>query len=263
MSSASRRIQRHRKSRDKLSRLTSNSDHVQVIHYSCESFYNRIDERSPRITSIAVRNFGTGSTRSFSIHQVAEVRKLRGGQLEESYDSLEREMLDEYFEFMRSHLSDIWLHWNMRDIIFGFQALEQRYKVLGGQPTILAEANKVDLSELLTDIYGSNYIGQPRLASLVQKNDLTNKDFLPGEEEAVAFQNREYFKMHLSTLRKVHILSQSASLAEESRLKTDMSWGDIYSINPESIGEFLKDHWLVSTVTFLATLLGLVLTLFQ
>lgn len=263
MTRTTRRIYNHRRARQKLTQLLSNAEHVSVIHYSCESFYNRKDEKSPRITSIAVRNLATGNTRSFSIHQAAEIKKWKSEQIEQSYNELERYMLQEYFDYISSHLSETWLHWNMRDIIFGFQALEHRFKVLGGKPVTIPEPNCVDLSDLLSDIYGPNYIEQPRLSSVVKKNQISDKDFLPGKDEAIAFENREYFKMHLSTLRKVHILALIAKLAEEGRLKTNSSWRDIYGMNPESIGEFLKDHWLISIFTFIATLTGLILSLYQ
>jgi hypothetical protein len=263
MTSLTRRIHNHRRARQKLAQLVSNSAHVYVIHYSCESFYDRKGEKSPRITSIAIRNLGTGNTRSFSIHQAAEVKAWKGEEIEHSYNELERYMLQEYFEFVKSHLSDTWLHWNMRDIIFGFQALEHRYKVLGGKPVTIPESSCVDLSALLVEIYGPNYTAQPRLTTIIKRNQINDKDFLPGAEEAIAFEKREYFRMHLSTLRKVHSLAQTTELAEEGRLKTDTSWRDLYGVNPESIGEFLKDHWLVSIFTFLATLIGLIISLYQ
>lgn len=263
MASTTRRIQNHRHARQKLSRLITNADHVYVIHYSCESFYDRKGEKSPRITSISIRNLSSGNTRSFSIHHAAEIKNWKGEQIEESYNELERYMLQDYFEFVKTHTSETWLHWNMRDIIFGFQALEHRYRILGGKPLSIPESNCVDLSDILTDIYGPYYIEQPRLASLVKKNSISDKDFLPGAEEAIAFENREYFKMQLSTLRKVQMLSQIAELAEEGRLKTNMTWRDIYGINPESIGEFLKDNWLMSIITFFATLVGFILAVYQ
>ena len=52
--------------------IESKRDNVLIIHYSCESFYDIKDGRTPRVTSIAVRNFSTGQTSSFSIHKSAE-----------------------------------------------------------------------------------------------------------------------------------------------------------------------------------------------
>ena len=60
-------------SRGVIDRLFADAANVWVIHYSCESFYERTDGRSPRITSIAIRKLDAGQTVSFSIHQVAEV----------------------------------------------------------------------------------------------------------------------------------------------------------------------------------------------
>ena len=55
-----------------LYRLNAEASNCWVIHYSCESFYDRPEGQSPRITSIAVRRLDTGQTLSFSIYQVAE-----------------------------------------------------------------------------------------------------------------------------------------------------------------------------------------------
>ncbi|HUF19319.1 MAG TPA: hypothetical protein VMP00_01065, partial [Burkholderiales bacterium] len=52
--------------------LLEQGDTALVIHYSCESFYDKTDGKTPRITFIAVRNLRSGQTDSFSIHQMAE-----------------------------------------------------------------------------------------------------------------------------------------------------------------------------------------------
>lgn len=64
---------------------------VYAIHYSCESFFDDLDGRSRRITSIAVMNLKTGQTNSFSIHQVAEVTRVQPSDIVSQYDSLERD----------------------------------------------------------------------------------------------------------------------------------------------------------------------------
>ena len=71
MSKASERLRHHREGKKQLVKIINNPNDVVVIHYSCESFYDRPDGTSPRITSIAVRNLATGQTESFSIHQIA------------------------------------------------------------------------------------------------------------------------------------------------------------------------------------------------
>ena len=115
-----------------LDRLFTEAANIWVIHYSCESFYDRPEGRSPRITSIAVRSLNSGQTRSFSIHQVAERGRVPHGEIVDRYDELERRMLDEFFDHIGGHRNMHYLHWNMRDINFGFAAIEHRYRVLGG-----------------------------------------------------------------------------------------------------------------------------------
>ena len=122
--------------RDQLKSIFMDASNVCIIHYSCENFYNRPHGASPRITSIAVRKIKSGQTISFSIHQVAERQKVSFDQIGDHYDFLERAMLDEFFIHVGSHRGMKYLHWNMRDINFGFAAIEHRYKVPDGIPVV-------------------------------------------------------------------------------------------------------------------------------
>ena len=166
-----KRIKRRKKTKDKLNELYEKSETVLIIHYSCESFYDRPNGKTPRITSIAVRNLSSGQTESFSIHKIAELKGLPPQNIPQEYDSLEKEMLDEYFNFVQSHQGHYWVHWNMRDINYGFQAIEHRYRILNGEPIKGEEANKFDLARALIAIYGIGYIGHPRLQKLILKNN--------------------------------------------------------------------------------------------
>jgi len=67
---------RQKEARERLDSLFSDRSNVWVIHYSCESFYDRPNGASPRITSLAVRSLDSAQTHSFSIHQVAERLKV-------------------------------------------------------------------------------------------------------------------------------------------------------------------------------------------
>jgi hypothetical protein len=51
-------------------------------------------------------------------------------EIESHYDSLEKKMLDEFFNFAKEHKDYTWINWNMRDINYGFEAIENRYLVL-------------------------------------------------------------------------------------------------------------------------------------
>ncbi|HHF3232176.1 TPA: hypothetical protein ACPJ2O_003762 [Vibrio diabolicus] len=142
MASEIKKLERRNKARKKLDELAKDEEHVLVIHYSCESFYDRPEGQTPRVTSIAVRNYASGQTASFSIHKVAELKHVEFAEIDKNYDMLEKEMLNEFYEFMKQHKAYFWVHWNMRDINYGFPALEHRFKILGGEPYILDDSKK-------------------------------------------------------------------------------------------------------------------------
>lgn len=252
------RLARRRKAEHELDNIVSHSADALVIHYSCESFYDRSDGKTPRVTSIAVRNYESGQTESFSIHKVAEQRKIPPEDIPNSYDVLEKEMLNAFFEFMRQNQGLYWIHWNMRDINYGFAALEHRFMVLGGIPFVLHESKKFDLARLLVALYGVAYTGHPRLTTLIDKNHIAHRDFMSGKEEADAFESGDYIKLHQSTLRKVDILANILGRTADGTLKTDARWRDRYGVHPRALVELVQQHWLYGVLTIIALLVGLV-----
>lgn len=243
-----KRLKRRKDVNAKMETLQDQASTTLVIHYSCESFYDKTDGKTPRITSLAVRNFASGQTDSFSIHQIAEERHVEFDQITEHYDDLERQMLDRFFEFVRTRQHCNWIHWNMRDVNYGFAAIEHRYRVLGGTPVQISEDRKFDLSRGLVDLYGVEYIGHPRLETLLEKNKITAKDFLTGKQEADAFDNKEFVKLHQSTLRKADCLANLFERTLNESLKTNATWFDRHAFSLAAVGEWLKEHWLVTTM---------------
>jgi hypothetical protein len=264
MTSALAKIERRKKARREVEEIHKNENHVLIIHYSCESFYDRESGQTPRITSIAARNFASGQTESFSIHKVAELAGCPPEDIETRYDELEKKMLGEFYDFLESHTSYDWVHWNMRDINYGFAALEHRFKVLRGKPKArLDESKKHDLSRLIVALYGPSYIAHPRMKKLMEKNGIKALDFLDGAGEAAAFENKEFVKLHQSTLRKVDIISNILGRVIDGTLKTDANWRDQYGIHPAALIELAVKHWLFSLVGLLLAIAGLVAPFLQ
>lgn len=240
-----------KRAKQQLADVFQTPEHTVVIHYSCESFYDRENPRSPRVTSIAVRNLDSGQTKSFSIHLVAERRGVLNS-IEAHYDDLEREMLEDFFRAVQQRLHCKWLHWNMRDANYGFEALENRLRALGGTPiATVPEDKRVDLSRILVGIYGVAYISHPRIEKLMEKNSITAKDFLTGKQEADAFESKQFVKLHQSTLRKVDVLANFAGRAHAGDLKTLASWWDLNGRSVKAVGEWLREHWLIGALVAL------------
>lgn len=243
-----------KRAKDQLNEVFERPEQSVVVHYSCESFYDRGNNpTSPRVTSLAIRNLDSGQTRSFSIHLVAE-RKGLLNQIDQHYDALELEMLNEFFDAARERRQFLWLHWNMRDANYGFEALENRVRALGGQAVSIPEERRYDLSRILVAIYGTGYIGHPRLESLMTKNHVTARDFLNGAQEAAAFENKEFVKLHQSTLRKVDILANLAGRAHANDLQTNSSWMDKHGRSMKATIEWFKEHWLVQAASVVIVL---------
>jgi hypothetical protein len=240
-----------------LDKTFADAANVWIIHYSCESFYDRTDGRSPRITSIAVRKLDSGQTISFSIHQVAERRQLQLDQIELHYDDLEREMLEAFFVQLGSHRGMKYLHWNMRDSNYGFQAIEHRSQVLGQQPVVIEDDKKVDLSRLLIDVYGVGYIDHPRLEKLLARNNITPLDFLSGAGEAAAFEQRNFVALHQSTLRKVDVLANIAARAHDRNLKTNTTWWEMHGGHIRTVVNWMAENKTFQLIAGLASIVGL------
>ncbi len=244
MSSELKKLAKRRKAQNRLSDISAKEEHVLVIHYSCESFYDRPEGQTPRVTSIAVRNFASGQTSSFSIHKIAELKGIEFADIQNDYDKLEKEMLKEFYIFMEKHKSHDWVHWNMRDINYGFPALEHRFRVLRGKPQELDESRRFDLSRALIDIFGHKYIGHPRLIHLIKLNHIEPLDLLDGPGEADAFENKKYVELHQSTLRKVDVLSSILTRVVDGSIKTNSKWRDRNGIHPKIILEYIVKHWV-------------------
>lgn len=254
MSKTLRRIKQHKEAAKKIEDLVDSPELKLIIHYSCESFYAIREGRTPRITSIAVRFLKTAQTKTFSIHKIAEIKKVRFDDIGNHYDELESEMLSEFFEFAKDHKDYTWIHWNMRDINYGFEALENRFAVLDGDLFRIGDYKKIDLARTIIDKYGINYIGHPRLQKLIEKNNLKPLNLLSGNDEATAFESKEYVKLHQSTLKKVDVLEDILRRSAMGDLKTNSKITDIYGITPQGLFEIVKDNWLWSLILFLLSL---------
>lgn len=194
--------------RNKIKKLAKNQNSLLVIHYSCQNLNDNNEGYSPRITSIAVFHVGSHTMHSFSIHLIAEIKKIARDDIHNHYDDLEAFMLEDFYKFVQEHQDHSWLHWNMTNINFGFATLEHRYRVLTDKtPPKIADANRYNLSSLVSEIYGSDFVDHPKMPNLMELNGGKSRDFLTGAEEVQAFERKEYIKLHKSTMSKVYFFN--------------------------------------------------------
>lgn len=176
---------------------------------------------SPRITSVVVRHFQSGQTLCFGTHTVAEYLGIPWDQIEARYDDIERELLTQFYDWARDRREKYWVHWNMRNVTFGFEHLEHRYRVLSKKepPSIPVEV-RINLNDALKDRYGADYAPDPRMASLMELNGGRIQGFLSGREESEAFKGKDFIRMNASTIAKVGFFGHVISASLKGKLKT-------------------------------------------
>jgi hypothetical protein len=184
--------------------LRRHPERFYVIHYSCQSLYDDNEALSPRITSIAVAHYSTEQTISFSTHAIAEELHIPREQVIARFDEVEVELLRRFYDFVRERRDKYWIHWNMRNLTFGFEHLEHRYRVLGrNDASVIPIDQRINLSDMLSERFGAKYAPHPKMINLMKQNGGIHRHFLDGEQEVQAFQSHEFIKMHNSTLAKV------------------------------------------------------------
>ncbi len=210
--------------KEKVEFLKKNISQLVAIHYSCQNLNDFNEGYSPRITSIAVLHLGSGTMHSFSIHLIAEIKKINRDQIEEHYDDLEAEMLSNFYTFVKDRQDYNWLHWNMSNINYGFETIEHRYRVLTDKfPPKINDSKRYNLSSLISGIYGNHYVDDPKMPKLMDLNGGKHRDFLNGKEEVETFEKKEYLKLHKSTMCKVYFFQSIFHKLTKKKINTQHS----------------------------------------
>ncbi len=210
-----------------LKEIKKKPENFYIIHYSCQSLYDDNEELSPRITSIAITHFATEQTVSFSTHAIAEELRIPRENVIVRFDEIEEALLQGFYSFVRDRRDKYWVHWNMRNLTYGFEHLEHRYRVLGhGDAPVIPVERRINLNSILVDRYGDNYAPNPKMKPFMEMNGELHRHFLTGAEEVQAFRSSEFIRMHNSTLCKVGFFHRVISLLIKGKLKTrSRGWG--------------------------------------
>lgn len=234
------------KAKELLSHLKSIESDLLFIHYSCEGFNNQTNKH-PQVVTIAVKSYSTGMVNYFSIFQLASdlgisLTSISSAQLE----NIELELLRRFNSFVNSNAHKHWVHWQMIDAKYGFEALANRYKALNKRGHIkrIKSVRKTNLADVVkfkyTDDYEMREPNESRLINLGKRNKLNLNDCLPGTEEAVAYNNNQFQLIERSTIAKVRLLEDLYSKLKKDKLIVATSWykktdWDVKGYNPFSL----------------------------
>jgi len=248
------RINQRQEAKKILQRLNDANGKALVIHYACLSFYKETGI-TPRVTSIAILNKENNESIIFSLHQSAQIMKKDTTNLSDAdLDEVEKNMLDEFSKYVQNHRNDKWVHWNMRSPSFGFQAISDRYKILGGNEIAVPDINKISLDEVFGQLFTYNFeTDEPdgKMLNLASRNKISRRDALVGKDEPAAFENREYLSLHMSTLRKVEIINRLLTAYQNGNLKHNARIKEVYGVSVLGIISLVKESpplWIVWSI---------------
>lgn len=242
------RLNKRKEALQKIAFMQANRNRLKIIHYSCESFKDMPDGYSPRISSIAITDYSSAQSKSFSIHYAAEKTGIPKNTIEDHYDQLEKAMLDDFFEYVRNYSDCLYAHWNMSSHAFGFEAIYRRFRKFGGNPVEITDSRLFDLNEILKNIHGSNYVDHPRMANALSMNNIDKRNFLTGAEEAQAFINKDFNKLHMSTIAKTDAFRELLDLQFMGKLKTKLHPIQMYIDNTKESAAFKSVEIILALV---------------
>ena len=235
-------------------KIKRHSGRCLIIHYACQSLYDDREGLSPSISNIVVKTYENDQTVSFAAHLVAEKMHIPKEDIVAKFDEIETKLLEDFYGFVQGHLGDIWLHWNMINIHYGFEMLAHRYYVLTGKnaPSIDID-NRINIGGTLQGLYGEKYVGTPHMLKLMELNGGVRRDFVLGKDEVELFGEGEFARLHASTACKVRFFSDTVDLIIDRKLKTEKS-GLLVKIESASDGVTAKVIGIAASVYALITL---------
>ncbi|MAO48363.1 MAG: hypothetical protein CL527_06560 [Aequorivita sp.] len=250
----SHRLSLREKGLKRIELIKKNGSETLLIHYSCESFLNS-NGRTPRIVSISVMDLETSQTNTYSIHLQAQFLKYDFHNLTEiEFDECEKKMLSEYYSFLEKNKTKYFVHWSMNNSNYGFKAIDNRYRILGGYVNEIENKFKINLGETLSLIYSDSYSKDGsggKLHNLSILNNFKPREFLMGSEEADCFENKEWLKLHYSTLSKVKLFKLIIDKTANKKLKVNSSIREIYGLSLSSFNEMINNNVALKIVWWL------------
>lgn len=232
------------------------SNSTLIIHYSYASFQNENDEISPMITAIVVKSLDGNIYEHFGIHIEADLINCTKQEIKDYYPELELSMLEKYKDFLKMHQDTFWIHWDMVNINYGFQAIKHRYIRLAGELKgrdfyEVPSHKKVNLDSIIQQMYGDNYAPNPdKLHDLLLINNVKNQNkYLSLSQEENEFAKLNFKSVYDSVDFKTNLLLKFTKVLERKKLKIP---------NKNRYSNFLDiiSHPLFHFIGWIATLLG-------
>ncbi|MCX2839110.1 hypothetical protein OQ279_13215 [Salinimicrobium sp. MT39] len=239
-------------------KLIQNPANVFCIHYSQSQTYDDdYGSISPIITSIVIKSLDEKIDKQFAIHFEADKAGIPKDQIQDSYRELELRILKSFNDFVKRHKNCTWVHWDMKNIHFGFEAIKHRFEKIFEDLENYQEIptnNTHSLLIILERMYGENFVeGPDKLESLIvfNNNGLQEGLYLQRSTESSEFANKNFKGVIDSVDCKVEFLKKAIKKLITKELKIQNK--NLYSLFIDFI-----THPIFHFIGWIATISGLV-----
>ncbi len=246
-----------------IKKITEDPSKVFFIHYSESSTYDDDDygNISPIITSIVIKSLDGQIDKQYAIHLEADKADIPKDQIQDSYRELEFRILKLYNDFVKRHLDCFWIHWDMKNIHFGFEAIKHRYEkifeTLDGYCEI-PNNKKKNLRTIIEGMYGDNFVtGSDPLKSLLlcNSNNIEDSTYLSRENESSQFENKNFIAVMKSVDIKVEFIKKATQ--KLSCKKLIVSNKNNYAVFVDTV-----NHPIFTFIGWVATVTGLIFAIY-
>ncbi|WP_163409013.1 hypothetical protein [Flavobacterium ajazii] len=245
-----------------LNKTTEDPSKVLFVHYSESSTYDDDDygNISPIITSIVIKSLDGQTDKQFAIHLEADKADIPKDQIQDSYRELELRILKLYNDFVRRHLDCFWIHWDMKNIHFGFEAIKHRYEKIFENLDDYCEIpnnKKKNLRTIIEGMYGDNFVtGSDTLKALMLCNsdNVEDSTYLSKDNESYQFENKNFIAVIKSVDLKVEFIKKATKKLSNKKLIVQNK--NHYAVFVDTVNHpyFTFSGWIIGLV-------GLVLTI--
>jgi hypothetical protein len=177
-----------------------------AVHYAQEKIENSVAQ-TPPVSAIVVQHVLTQDQRTFAAFKIAEAGGITPSEFPARLYELEGQLLREFFDFVAAHPEAVWLNWNMRGPLFGFEVLAQRARLHGLSPDNVPLERRFNLAGYLKVRFGDNYAPHPRLWHAIHQNGVNRPGLLNEEQAAAAWEKGEYAALLQSLSCKVDAIA--------------------------------------------------------
>jgi predicted DNA-binding transcriptional regulator AlpA len=200
-----------------------------LVHYACEDWHVLPGGQTCRVPAIAVHCQAQGLTRLFSWSLMAEREQVCARDILCNSEDLERLLFAEFAAFLERMVEkspqSLWVHWAMRDAIFGWPHLEHRQRLLNGSALCLREEQLVDFHAELVQVFGADFAPKPRLLRLADRNGCHSEEMLTGPQEVAALRDGAFSRLDRSVVKKAETMGKLLYLYLHDSLEIESASG--------------------------------------